>query len=165
MFGIHAFRLQKISLVAALLLSAGCVTIFNGTTQDVPVRSYPVAAQIVVLDEDGSKVYEGATNGTVTLKRSHVYTIRAKAPGYADAEAIDEPSTSGGAVVGAFLGMFVLTPIGTIVDLADGSCKEHDENGLEITLLRLTSAATGAGIPVAFHGTTSCGLRLMAPEM
>jgi hypothetical protein len=159
------YHAKKLFLTSVLLLSAGCVTIINGTTQDVPVYSYPVAAQIVVLDEDGTQVYSGSTNGRVTLKRSHVYTIRAKAPGYADAEAIAEPTTSGGAVVGAFLGMFVLTPIGTIVDLVNGSCKEHDEEGLEITLLRQSTGAANAGIPVAFHGTTSCGVRLMAPEM
>ena len=152
-------------LACALLVNAGCVTILNGTTQQVPVYSYPVAAQIVVTDEDGTEVYKGASAGTMTLKRSHSYTIRAKAPGFQDAETTAEPTTSGGAVVGAFLGMFVLSPIGTIVDLVDGSCREHDEEGLEITLLRQSAALSADGVPVAFKPSSSCGIRLMAPAL
>ena len=56
----------SVFLACALLASAGCVTILNGTTQQVPVYSYPVAAQIVVTDEDGTEVYKGPSAGTMT---------------------------------------------------------------------------------------------------
>lgn len=146
-------------LLAALLAVQpllGCVTILQGTEQTVPVIAYPVraSAEIVVRDEDGKEVYRGRSPAQVRLRRSTTYTVHATAPGYQPATTTSDPTTSGAAVAGAFLGMFVLTPIGTVVDLVSGACKSHQEEGIEVTLLREGSAA--ATVPVLLTVQRGC---------
>lgn len=160
---IRTYPTRQVALTFAMLgaqLLSGCVTILQGTEQTVPVVAYPARAraEIVVRDADGKEVYRGKSPGQVRLKRSGTYTVHATAPGYRPASEVSDPETSGAAVAGAFLGMFVLTPIGTIVDLVSGACKTHDEDGIEVTLLRDSSAE--ADVPVLLTVQRGCAARL-----
>jgi len=65
---------MKKSLINFILLSSillsGCATIVGNTTQLVPISSMPSDANIVIIDETGSEIFNGTTPTTVTLPKS-----------------------------------------------------------------------------------------------
>ncbi len=64
-------------LIAAIIFSAGCVTIANGTQQYLGIMSDPPGATITV---DGHIIYD--TPLTVVLERRHSHTILIELEGY-----------------------------------------------------------------------------------
>ena len=65
--------MKKILLSITLIISlslVGCATILGDKTQLIPISSTPGAADIVITDEKGARIFEGKTPTTVTLQKS-----------------------------------------------------------------------------------------------
>ena len=87
-----AAKLCAVSL--ALILASGCATIVKGTTQQIPITSDPLAADIVV---DGNLV--GQTPTSVSLKRKNDHLLTIQKAGY-QPKAVAVVRNVGGAVWG-----------------------------------------------------------------
>ena len=87
-----AAKLCAVSL--ALILASGCATIVKGTTQQIPITSDPLAADIVV---DGNLV--GQTPTSVSLKRKNDHLLTIQKTGY-QPKAVAVVRNVGGAVWG-----------------------------------------------------------------
>lgn len=131
-------------LLVAALLSAGCMTILNGRTQQVPVITYPVPTIVRIVDAAGGLVYEGKAPAQVTLKRSESYELTAHAPGYKPVSLTTSASSTRDNIWSScMLNVLISGGLGFFVDLMTGSMKEFDEEGIELTLLRERTAALG----------------------
>lgn len=131
-------NVAKAVLATMLLAGAtGCMTIFNGTSQQVNVVTYPIRAPVKVVDKSGRVVYEGPTPAQVKLSRSQTYEIIADAAGYRPAKVVAVPRRTRDNIWGSVLtNMFTTGGVGLFVDLGTGSLKSFDEEGIEVTLLR-----------------------------
>lgn len=131
-------KLLTFALCAVVLTTgSACLTILNGTTQDVPVVTYPVRTSVRIVDSSGKTVFEGPTPATVKLKRSETYEFFAEAPGYKPTRLKASASTTRDFVWSSvLLNTFTTANLGLIVDIATGALREYDEEGVELTLLR-----------------------------
>ena len=58
--------------LAGLVLLTGCGSIIKGSSHDIAFTSTPTQANISIVDEDGTQVYNGRTPATVTLNKKRL---------------------------------------------------------------------------------------------
>ncbi|MDX2019060.1 MAG: PEGA domain-containing protein [Deltaproteobacteria bacterium] len=111
------------SLLAGLsLLTAGCATIFSGTSQNVTVQSTPAGARARVMI-DGAVANEIATPAVVKLAKGQKVTIEVSAEGYMPARIDLEKSINGW----YWVDVFTLNLVGIAVDLGTGAWANYDD--------------------------------------
>ncbi len=111
--------------VVALILVAGCGTLFTADTKVIPLDSNPVAAEVVI---DG--VVQGVTPMTLELSNRDSHTIQFRKEGYQSVVCQLNATVSGGIVVLDILGGLV--PL--IVDAATGNWKRLENESCEMQL-------------------------------
>lgn len=114
--------------VAALIISTvfvlgACATIVGDKTQLIPISSTPNGANVVIIDEKGSKVFSGVTPTTVTLQKSDGtywggkdYKVKISKDGYNEQTIpiISSPNgwyIAGNLVFGGLIGWFIIDPL------------------------------------------------------
>ena len=102
------------SVIASLFFCQNCATIFNGTTQKIPVTSTPSGVRVLV---DGE--LRGHAPLVLKLKKRKEHTVRLEKPGYVPVEMRLMrqgdllPSVAGNFFLGSLTVMSVLSLIGT----------------------------------------------------
>ncbi len=116
---------NRIFLSIVVLLSAGCASIFDGTTQQVTFDSSPTGAEVYV---DG--VLLGVTPLTSSLKRKKNSTLTVKKEGY-----IDRVIPMATTMNMTFLGNLVTGgAFGTTTDSATGAIHKYEPGQYFVTL-------------------------------
>ncbi len=94
---------MKKYLILSLLTLTGCATIINGTTQPIPVTSYPAGAQV---DVDGC--YVGHTPLTIEVSRKHNHLVTFSKEGYVpqtyNLTPVLSAAVAGNIIAGGFIG-------------------------------------------------------------
>lgn len=116
--------MNKIALSVALfstILLSGCSSMFNGTSQQVGIRSNVDDAKLYVNER-----YIGKGNGVTTFKKSKNYVIVARKEGCTDASQLATKSFD----ATTLLGIYPLVPI--IIDGITGAWQEFDQTSYVI---------------------------------
>jgi len=129
------FNTAFIVLLSAMLTS-GCATIINGSTQTVEIASEPEGASIMIDGEDF-----GTTPASVDLKRKTAHVVSIALPGYETQELTLERKTSGWVWGNIIFGGL----IGLVVDISAGGMYKLTPEQLAATLESDPSAGLGEG--------------------
>jgi len=115
----------RLSILVLAMVSSGCATILDGSSQPVNFNSSPNGARIYV---NGVEV--GTTPLNMLVKRSKNTTILAKKNGYEDQQLLLQTKTNN-----TFWGNIILGgPIGSTTDYASDAMIEYSPNMYHITL-------------------------------
>jgi hypothetical protein len=113
-------------LPGAMLLAvsaAGCATIFQGTSQTIPVRSTPDGASVSVF-VDGRLATRVQTPATITLDRGHDVELEVTGP---ESDRVRFPlpkSLTGGLLADVLLA----APLPAVIDLVDGAAWKYPDS-------------------------------------
>lgn len=134
---------KEITMTTAYLIIfgflIGCATIIGKSgPETLNIRSTPEQADVVIIDEGGTKIFVGKTPTTVSLEkkkgyfRGKKYTIKISKPGYAEQNLTVDTKLNGwylggNLIFGGLIGWL-------IVDPATGAMWTLDTNELNITL-------------------------------
>ena len=112
-----------ISLIAPVMLIAGCATIVGKAEQVVPLNTEPSGAAFVITDEAGKEVAQGTTPSTVTLQKGtgsywggKKYKVTFTLPGMQE-QTVDVKASpngwyiGGNFVFGGLIGWFIVDPL------------------------------------------------------
>lgn len=116
-----AKRMIVVLLLLPALCLSGCATIVNKDVFPLTVNSNPEGANILIVDENGKKMYSGTTPSTLSLVagesyfHAKTYTITFSKPGYADQYATVKSTFSGwyfgNILFGGIIGLLIVDPI------------------------------------------------------
>jgi hypothetical protein len=120
---------QKLSLFfLQLALLSSCATIFNGTSQKIPVTTDPPGA--TVTEEEDSQI----TPAILDLDKDREYVVTVSMEGYEPQTVKIERVASGWMV----LDLLELSPLCLLMDTADGSCYSLKPDHITVSLQPLT---------------------------
>ena len=115
----------RLSILVLAMVSSGCATILDGSSQPVNFNSSPNGARMYV---NGVEV--GTTPLTMLVKRSKTTMILAKKNGYEDQQLLLQTKTNN-----TFWGNIILGgPLGSTTDYASDAMIEYSPNMYHITL-------------------------------
>jgi hypothetical protein len=105
----------------------GCVSVFEGTSQDITINSNPPEA-ICVLDRPGLPIGgEVKTPGKVTVRKSKFdITVRCNKPGYQEASYLNHSGTSATIAANVVVDLLLTAGISSIVDSSTGADNKYD---------------------------------------
>lgn len=134
-------------IVAGCFALCGCVSVFEGTSQDIAINTNPTGATCVLERPQvpiGSVV---TTPGTVTVRKSkYDITIRCNKPGYQEASYINHSGTSATIAANVAVDLLLTAGISSIVDSSTGADNKYD-SVVNIMLVPQTEPATAALVP------------------
>jgi len=115
-----------ILVIASAVALSGCATIFNGTTQQVAVRS----------NVDGTKLfaneaYIGKTSGITTFAKKNNYVLRASKEGCTDTTVPVSKSFDGTTLLGVFIDFGIISIL-VIDGAANGAWQKFDQTAYVI---------------------------------
>jgi hypothetical protein len=125
-------------LIAAMVMSMGCASLFSSGPDRVPISSNPPGAKVIV---DGTEV--GVTPTMVTLDRQHSQgNIRIEAPGYQPAMVTRMKSFNNVAILNC------LNIIFWGIDVLTGNYQKFDSTPVDVSLVP-ASAQPSSAVPAA----------------
>lgn len=130
---------KALSVLCASTVLAGCATIMgNSAHETLNVRSAPDQATVVILDESGTKIFEGKTPTSLPVEKKKgyfsgkKYSVNIKKEGFAEQNITVDTKVNGWYVAGNLLfGGFIGW---LIVDPATGAMWTLDTNEISVTL-------------------------------
>jgi hypothetical protein len=130
-------------LVALGLSTAGCATVFNGTTTDIKIVSEPAQASFTITSAGGNGVTStkgveevtGTTPAKVNLSNRSEYQLTVKLEGYEEAKVRIRQSVNNWLICSALCG---LVPAG--VDVLTGGMWNLEPGEIAVTLKRAAPA-------------------------
>jgi len=142
--------MQRLALIAAVALLAGCGTIMHGAHQDLSISSTPQGAKVETTP--ASATY--TTPATVTLERNHEYVLTFTKDGYTRATLnIRKDIGPGTLIADVFLGL-----VGVIVDAVTGAWYGLNPESGNVTLVRVGGSERDAdAIHIAVTGVNTNG--------
>jgi hypothetical protein len=139
----------------------GCVSVFEGTSQDLAINSNPPDATCVLERPAVPIGGEVKTPGTVTVRKSkYDITIRCNKPGYQEATYINHSGTSATIAANVVVDLILTAGISSIVDSSTGADNKYD-SVVNIMLAPIDPAAAGA-VPGAATDTTTAAANPLA---
>ncbi|SOD42032.1 hypothetical protein [Nitrosovibrio sp. Nv4] len=130
---------KAIPVLFASTVLAGCATIMgNSAHETLNVRSAPDQATIVILDESGTKIFEGKTPTSLPLEKKKgyfsgkKYSVNIKKEGFAEQNITVDTKVNGWYVAGNLVFGGVIGWL--IVDPATGAMWKLDTNEIDVTL-------------------------------
>lgn len=112
--------MKRILPFALAALTAGCASIFSGTTQDISLRTTP-GATYSITNSYGKQVASGTTEGIANLERGagyfspHTYKARISKPGYQTRTVDIQPGMNpwyfANILLGGIVGMIIVDPL------------------------------------------------------
>lgn len=132
---------------AAVCLS-GCVSVFEGTSQDISVVTNPTGARCAFKREDGRDMGSiESTPAKLTVRKSkYDLTITCKKEGYQDAAYVNNSGTSATIAANVAVDLLLTAGISSIVDSANGADNKYD-SVVNITMVPIAPAAVAAATP------------------
>lgn len=118
---------RRILILLAILPLASCVSVFEGTSQDISVNTTPAEASCVFEREGQSIGSLAKTPGTLTVRKSkYDITIRCDKPGYQQATYINNSGTSAAIAANIVVDILLTAGISSIVDSANGADNKYE---------------------------------------
>jgi hypothetical protein len=152
MFGVFRQRALGIaSGIAALMMTSGCATVFNGTSQEIGIASSPTGAAVTI---DG--VSYGSTPAIADLKRKNNHLVRVELTGYQPYETTLTKKVSGWVWGNILIGGL----IGLAIDAISGGLYKLTPDQLTAALQREPGAPSAA--PSARLGPESSTIYVLA---
>jgi len=139
-----------VSLVAVCL--SGCVSVFEGTSQDISVVTNPTGAHCAFKREDGKDmgVIESTPNKLTVRKSKYDLTITCTKEGYQEAAFVNNSGTSAAIAANVAVDLLLTAGISSIVDSANGADNKYDSVvNITMTPLANTASAGSVATPVA----------------
>ena len=121
--------LLGVCLGVCFFVFSGCATMFQGSSQSIPIISNPVGAVVTV---DGKQV--GKTPYTLNLKRKKQATLLIQAEGYDPYMTILQRKRSGWFWTDILLGLTIWGLISPIIDLSTGAVYVLEPQSLNVEL-------------------------------
>ena len=147
--------LAVVAVAAATCALGGCVSVFEGTSQDIAVNSTPAGASCV-FEREGRSIGAVNTPGTLTVRKSkYDITVKCDKPGYEQATFINHSGTSAAIAANIIVDIFLTAGISSIVDSANGADNKYDSvvnvmlNPVANGAATVQPSVTGASQPVA----------------
>jgi hypothetical protein len=164
----------KISAALAAMFAAscltGCVSVFEGTSQDISVVTNPTGAHCAFKRDDGRDMGTiERTPGRLTVRKSkYDLTITCTKAGYQEAAYVNHSGTSATIAANVAVDILFTAGISSIVDSADGADNKYDsvvnismipelqQPVAKSAALQSGSSAEGAGLaqPISTGGCT-----------
>jgi len=141
------------AIFASFSLS-GCVSVFEGTSQEISVVTNPTGAHCAFKRDDGKDMGSvEATPAKLTVRKSkYDLTITCKKEGYQDAAYVNHSGTSAAIAANVAVDLLLTAGISSIVDSANGADNKYD-SVVNITMIPLTAtAAAAAPVPATVTG-------------
>ena len=136
---------MKISTVAVLCLAfctTGCISIFEGTSQDINVVTNPGAA-VCVFNRQGMDIGTiASTPGKLRVKKNkYDITIKCSKPGYQEAYYLNHSGVDAAIAANVVADLVLTAGVSSVVDSATGADNKYD-SVVNLTLMPITTAAT-----------------------
>jgi len=131
--------------VFASFCLSGCVSVFEGTSQDISVVTNPTGAECAFKRDDGKEMGTiASTPSKLTVRKSkYDITITCKKAGYQDAAYVNHSGTSATIAANVAVDLILTAGISSIVDSANGADNKYD-SVVNITMIPLTPVAAAA---------------------
>jgi hypothetical protein len=131
-------------VIAAILPCAGCVSVFEGTSQDIHVATAPLGASCV-FERQGQPIGTIAnTPGFLTVRKSkYDITIKCNKPGYQETAYLNHSGVSATIAANIAVDILFTAGIASIVDSANGADNKYDS----VVNITLTPAAPAQAAP------------------
>ncbi len=135
------------ALAAAALGLSACVSVFEGTSQELSVATSPSGASCAFEREGKSLGVIPSTPGTLVVKKSkYDITIRCNKPGYQEASYINHSGTSSTIAANVVVDILLTAGISSIVDSANGADNWYTP-AVNITLIEAGGATVTGSTP------------------
>jgi hypothetical protein len=144
---------SKVAAAVAVAFAAsclsGCVSVFEGTSQDISVVTNPLGAHCAFKRDDGKDMGSiESTPAKLTVRKSkYDLTITCKKEGYQDAAYLNHSGVSAAIAANVAVDILLTAGISSIVDSANGADNKYD-SVVNITMTPLTTTAAAAAAPV-----------------
>ena len=121
-------RKSVAGLVPAVFCLAGCVSVFEGTSQEITVVTNPAGAHCAFQRKDGKDMGSiSATPGTLSVRKSkHDLTITCQKDGYQQATYLNHSGLSSVVAANIAADLILTAGISSIVDSANGADNHYD---------------------------------------
>ncbi|HKX07235.1 MAG TPA: hypothetical protein VJN67_03545 [Stellaceae bacterium] len=129
---------------ASVLPCVGCVSVFEGTSQDIHVATSPAGATCV-FERQGQNIGSIVnTPGVLTVRKNkYDITIRCDKPGYEQASYNNHSGVSAAIAANIAVDILLTAGIASIVDSANGADNKYD-SVVNLTLIPVVPQAAGA---------------------
>jgi len=148
--------LDRVLILSGCVALCGCVSVFEGTSQDISINTNPTGASCV-LERPQLPIGSVVTSpGTVTVRKSkYDITIKCNKPGYQEASYINHSGTSATIAANVAVDLILTAGISSIVDSSTGADNKYD-SVVNIMLVPQTDSASATLVPaVATDGTAA----------
>jgi hypothetical protein len=133
----------------ALLALGGCVSVFEGTSQEIAVNTTPPEASCAFEREGQSIGVLPKTPGKLTVRKSkYDITIRCDKPGYEQATYINHSGVSATIAANIVVDVLLTAGISSIVDSANGADNKYD-GVVNIMMVPVVASAVAPAAPSA----------------
>jgi hypothetical protein len=141
-------KIKSSAALAAILAAScltGCVSVFEGTSQDISVVTNPTGARCAFKRDDGREMgVVEHTPGSLTVRKSkYNLTITCNKPGYQEAAFVNHSGVSAAIAANVAVDILFTAGISSIVDSANGADNKYD-SVVNINLVPLSDAPKSA---------------------
>jgi hypothetical protein len=141
-------NIRSFLAAASLLPCVGCVSVFEGTSQDIHVATSPSGATCV-FEREGQSIGTITTPGVLTVRKNkYDITIRCDKPGYEQATYNNHSGVSAAIAANIAVDILFTAGIASIIDSANGADNKYD-SVVNITLVPASPQTAGAVPPAA----------------
>jgi hypothetical protein len=137
-------RKLRTLVIAALLPTAGCVSVFGGTSQQIQISTEPPQASCS-FERNGETIgIIPQTPGTLTVKKTkYDITIKCNKPGFQETAYFNKSGTDAAIAANIVVDVLLTAGISSIVDSATGADNKYDESVfVKLTPMPLAVAVT-----------------------
>jgi hypothetical protein len=135
--------IRALLLAASLLSCVGCVSVFEGTSQDIHVATSPSGATCV-FERQGQNIGTIiSTPGVLTVRKNkYDITIKCDKPGYEQAAYNNHSGVSAAIAANIAVDILLTAGIASIVDSANGADNKYD-SVVNLTMVPVAPQAAG----------------------
>lgn len=119
--------LRVVGFLAVGFALGGCVSVFEGTSQDIVVNTTPSGAQCEFTRQGQNIGSISNTPGTLTVRKSkHDLLITCNKDGYQEAAYVNNSGLSGAVAAGIAVDVLLTAGVSSIVDSATGADNKYE---------------------------------------
>ncbi len=113
--------------VTALVALAGCVSVFEGTAQEIAVVTTPTDASCDFIRQGATIGTVPHTPGRMTVRKSkYDITVKCTKPGYQEAVHLNHSGTSAAIAANVAVDLILTAGLSSIIDSANGADNKYD---------------------------------------
>jgi uncharacterized protein YceK len=134
--------MRVLATLAVSVTATGCVSVFEGTSQDISVGTNPGGATCL-FEREGKSIGTVQTPGVLTVRKSkHDITIKCNKPGYQEATYLNHSGVSGAIAANVAVDILLTAGISSIIDSANGADNKYDA-AVNITMIPVQPGTSG----------------------